>query len=41
MSINSLNSLIKVRSTKLIIFDETVHGHRGIDEMIVTEISNL
>jgi hypothetical protein len=35
MCINSLSSLVKVRSTRLIIFDETVHGHRGIDLVIV------
>jgi hypothetical protein len=41
MSINSIHSLIKVRSTKLIIFDETFHGHRGIDQIIVTEIYKI
>ena len=35
MCINSISSLVKVRSTRLIIFNETVHGHRGIDLVII------
>ena len=41
MSINSIHSLIKVRSTKLIIFDETVHGHRDIYLVIVRSVRLL
>ena len=35
MSINSLSNLVKFRSTGLLMLDETVHGHRDIDLVIV------